>query len=30
MKVNDDGKCFQYAAKVALSYEKIGENSPKI
>ena len=28
--VNDDNKCFQYAATVALNYEEIGKNSERI
>ena len=28
--INDDDKCFQYVAIVALNYEKIGSNSQKM
>ena len=28
--VNDDNKCFQYAAKVALNHEELGKNSQRI
>ena len=28
--INDDNKCFQYAATVGLNYEKLGKNSQRI